>query len=326
MLLVSLILFMVGELKMSFDYESYRKKIDNFFISDLDKAETKIMKKILFIITKQKDLDSTIRNATLFCDKTHTHIKFLNAAHYFNSILKGSSQNVLSLQEIITTLESSEIENSELVVIKERSVKDPFSAIMEIIDASQVNLIIVQYPFSDTILNEKPNENNLGSTIEAFLSFSLTKSKIPLLILKNNTLIEEGINHVVMAGTDWINDYAFNTLIHLSNALHAKLTLLPFIKESSYKESEIANKVMEVTKEVEKFTKEANEWLTRHKINVSIEKGPITKNRFEFLDQLFLLHPDMVALYVPRKFEVVESFTEIVRKAQTNIIIVPELV
>ena len=62
--------------------------------------------------------------------------------------------------------------------------------------------------------------------------------------------------------------------------MHAKLTLLPFIKESSYKESEIANKVMEITKEVEKFTKGANEWLTRHKINVSIEKGPITKNRY----------------------------------------------
>ena len=311
---------------MSFDYESYRKKIDNFFISDLDKAETKLMKKILFIITKQTDLDSTIRNASLFCDKTHTHIKFLNAAHYFATRLKDTNQSIFSLQEIITALASSEIENSELVVIKESPIKDPFSSIMEIVDASQVNLIIVQYPFSETVSNEKPTETNLGSTLEAFLSFALTKSKIPLLILKNNTLIEEGYNHVVMAGTDWINVYSFITFIHLSNSLHAKLTLLPFIKESSYKESEIANKVMEITKEVEKFTKGANEWLTRHKINVSIEKGPITKNRYEFLDQLQILHPDMVALYVPRKFEVVESFTEIVRKAQTNIIIVPELV
>ena len=58
---------------------------------------------------------------------------------------------------------------------------------------------------------------------------------------------------------------------------------------------------------------------------ITIDKGLVTKNRFEFLDQLQQLNPDLVALYVPRKMEVVDSFIEVVRKAGTNIIIVPDL-
>lgn len=310
---------------MSFEYDEYRKKIENFFVSDLDKSENKLMKKILFIITKQSDLNQTITNASLFCDKVHTHIKFINGAHYYASTLKDINQSIIGLQELIDTIEKSAIENSEVAIIKENPYKEPFSSINEIVDSSQISLIIVQHPFSEILENEKSSEASLGTTIEALVHRVLTESTIPLLLLKNNTLIEEGYNHVVMAGTDWINDYAFNTLIHLSNTLQAKLTLLPFIKESSYKESEIGNKIMEVTKEVEKFTKEANEWLVRHKVNVNIEKGVISKNRFEFLEQLQQLKPELVALYVPRKTEVIESFIEIIRKAQTNIIIVPEL-
>ena len=147
----------------------------------------------------------------------------------------------------------------------------------------------------------------------------------PLLLLKNASLIEEGYNHVVMAGSDWINDYAFNTLIQLSNTLQAKVTLLPFIKESIFKESELGTKILDVTKEVEKFIKEANEWLTRHKYSIEIQKSNVTKNRFEFLEQLQVLQPDLVALYVPRKTEVIDSFLEVVRKAQTSVLIVPEL-
>lgn len=308
---------------MSFNYDEYRKKIESFFVSDLDKAE-KLMKKILFIITKQTDLDQTIQNASIFCDKTHTHIKFINAAHYFTSQLKAAGSKIISLQEIIDTLETCAIENSEVSIIKEG--KEPFDSIKEIVNSSQISLIIVQYPFSDAIEGEQGTDETLGHTLEQLIRYSLIDNDSPpLLLLKNTSLIEAGYNHVVMAGSDWINDYAFNTLIQLSNTLQAKLTLLPFIRESLYKDSEIANKILEVTKEVDKFIKEANEWLYRHKLSVSIEKGTITKNRQEFLQQLQLLHPDLVALYVPRKSEVIESFTEVVRKAKTNIIIVPDL-
>ena len=310
---------------MSINYDEYRKKIENFFVSDLDKVESKLMKKILFIITKQSDLDQTITNPALFCDKIHTHIKFINGAHFYSSRLKELNYKFIGLQEIIDTVEKSVIENSEVAIIKENLSKDPFTSIMEIVDSSQISLIIVQYPYSDILEEERSSDNNLGKTIEQLVMNALTSSNIPLLVLKNNKLIEEGYNHVVMAGTDWINDYAFNTLIQLSNTLKAKLTLVPFFKESIYKESEISNKIMEITKESEKFIKEANEWLDRHKITISIEKGNVTKNRFEFLDQLQTLNPDLVTLYVPRKSEVVESFIEIVRKAETNVIIVPEL-
>ncbi len=315
---------MVGK-SMSYDYEEYRKKIENFFISDLDKLENKLMKKILFILTKQSDLQNTITNAALFCDKTHTHIKFINAAHYYSSKLKERSYSMIGLQELIDALEKSVIENSEVAIIKESPDKDPFTSIMEIVDSSQISLIIIQLPFSDVIPEEQATENTLGRTIERLVSHALTTSKIPILLLKNNKLIEEGYNHVVMAGTDWINDYAFNTLIQLSNTLQAKLTLLPFVKGDLYKESEIANKILDVTKEGEKFIKEANEWLNRHKMHITIDKGTVTKNRFEFLEQLQKLQADLVALYVPRKTEVVESFIEVVRKAETNIIIVPDL-
>ena len=315
---------MVGDCMSYEDYDEYRKKIENFFVSDLDKFENKLMKKILFIITKQTDLEQTITNAALFCDKTHTHIKFINAAHYYSSKLKELNYHILGLQDIIDAIEKSPIENSEVAIIKENSSKDPFSSIMEIVDSSQISLIIVQHPFSD-ILKEEMSNGQLGKTIEQLVSHALTSSKIPLLILKNNNLIEEGYNHVVMAGTDWINDYAFNTLIQLSNTLEAKLTLIPFIKETIYKESEIANKILEVTKEVEKFINEANEWLNRHKLVVTIKKGTVSKNKSEFLSQLQELHPDVVALYVPRKTEVVDSFIDVVRKAETNVIIVPDL-
>ena len=315
---------MVGK-KMSFEYDEYRKKIENFLKSDLDKLENKLMKKILFIITKQSVLDQTITNASLFCDKTHTHIKFINGAHYYASKLKDLNYKVIGLQEIIDAVEKSVIENSEVAIIKENPAKDPFISILEIVDSSQISLIIVQHPFSDILDEEISTGDNLGSTIEKLVVNALTTSKIPLLLLKNNKLVEKGYNHVVMAGTDWINDYAFSTLIQLSDTLQAKLTLLPFIKESIYKESEIPNKILEVTKEVEKFTKEANEWLHRHKLSITIERDIVTKNRFEFLEQLNKLNPDLVALYVPRKTEVVESFIDIVRKAETNVIIVPDL-
>lgn len=309
---------------MSYNYDEYRKKIENFFVSDLDKAENKLMKKILFIMTKQSDLSQTIKNASIFCDKTHTHIKFINAAHYYSSQLKDTGIQFITLQEMIDALESCEIENSEVSIIKEG--KEPFESIKEIVNSSQISLIIVQYPFSDTILSEQGSESNLGKTLESLITYSLIDNDSPpLLLLKNTSLIEEGYNHVIMAGTDWINDYAFNTLIQLSNTLQARVTLLPFIKESIYKESEVANKILEVTKEVEKFIKEANEWLTKHKYAIAIEKAKVTKNRFEFLGQLQDLKPDLVALYVPRKTEVIDSFLEVIRKTSSSIIIVPEL-
>ena len=202
---------------MSINYDEYRKKIENFFVSDLDKVESKLMKKILFIITKQSDLDQTITNAALFCDKIHTHIKFINGAHFYSSRLKELNYKFIGLQEIIDTVEKSVIENSEVAIIKENLSKDPFTSIMEIVDSSQISLIIVQYPYSDILEEERSSDNNLGKTIEQLVMNALTSSNIPLLVLKNNKLIEEGYNHVVMAGTDWINDYAFNTLIKLSN-------------------------------------------------------------------------------------------------------------
>ncbi len=310
---------------MGINYDEYRKKIESFFISDLDKLESKLMKKILFIITKQIDLDQTITNASLFCNKTDTHIKFINGAHYFISKLKKLNSNVIGLQEIIDAVERSDIANSEVAIIKENPAKDTFTSIMEIVNSSHISLIIVQFPFSDVLDEEKASEVNMGKTIEQLVMLSLTSCKIPLLILKNNKLIEEGYKRVVMTGTDWIDDYAFNTLIQLSNTLPAKLTLLPFIKESTYKESEIANKIIEITKEEEKFIKEANEWLAKHKLSITIELGNVTKNRYEFLEQLDKVKAKLVALYVQQKTDVVENFLEIVRKAKTNIFIVPEL-
>ena len=115
---------------MSFNYDEYRKKKENFFVSDLDKVESKLMKKILFIITKQTDLNQTITNASIFCDKTHTHIKFINGAHYYLSKLKEHNYEVIGLQEIIDTVEKSVIENSEVAIIKENPTKDPFTSIM----------------------------------------------------------------------------------------------------------------------------------------------------------------------------------------------------
>ena len=312
---------------MSFNYDDYRKKIENFFVSGIDKAENKLMKKILFIMTEQADLSQTIKNASIFCDKTHTHIKFLNAAHYYSSTLRNMSKKVITLQEIVDEIETSDIENSEVAIVKESLAKEPYESIIEIVNSSQISLIIIQYPFSDTIEAEKVTDYSLGKTLEQIINNTLINNNSPpLLLLKNKSLIEEGYNHVVMAGTDWINDYAFSTLIHLSNTLQAKVTLLPFIKESIYKESEISNKILDVSKEVEKFTKEANDWLARHTYSIEIQKATITKNRHEFLKQLEILNPDLVALYVPRKTEVIESFMEIVRKTQTSIIIVPELV
>lgn len=309
---------------MSFDYNEYRKRIEGVFTSDLGKFETKLMKKILFIISKQSDLDQTITHASIFCDKTQTHIKFINAAHFFSSKLKGDKK-FYSLQELLDAVEKSVITNGEVAIIREGRAIDPYTGIKDIVASSQISLIIVQMPFSDTIENEKTTETNLGDTIEKLVYDALTTSKIPLLILKNTTLMEEGYNHVVMAGSDWINDYAFNTLIQLSNKLKAKVTLLPFIKESIYKESEIPHKINEVKKELEKFIKDANDWLIKQKYQISIEKGLISKNRFEFLENVHLLKPDLVALYVPRKPEVVESFLEIVRKVETSVIIVPDL-
>lgn len=307
---------------MSIDYEEYRKKIENIFLSELDKSEIKIMKKILFIITQQANIDQTVRIASSFCDKTNSHIKFINGAHYYSDKLKEKGINYLSLHEIIEAVEKSPITNSEVSIIRDG---DPFDGIKDIVDASQISLIVMQHPFLNELEKEKSSQNYLGDTFEKLINDTLTKSKIPLLILKNNSLnLDSGFNHVVMAGTDWINTYTFHTLISLSHTLQARITIIPFLKESLYKESDIPQKVAEITKQLEKFTKDANEWLNKNDYNVTISNEEVKKNRFEFLGTVKEINPELLALYVPRKEEVFLSFLDIIRKCSTNVILVPE--
>ena len=308
---------------MSFEYNEYRKKIEEYFQSELDKAESKIMKKILFVINKQSEIDKTLELASLFCEKTHTHIKFINAAHYYSNELTEANIPFYSLQDVTNAVEKSVIENAEVSIIRHGI---PFEGIMDIVEASQISMIIAQFPFQEGLENEKITINHMGNTFEKLIEYSLTKSEIPLLILKNDSLnLESGFNHVVMVASDWINRYSFNTIIHLSNTINATVTILPFLKETMYEESEIPKTLKKIDTEIEKFGKEVNEWLKKNNYTLTVGTESVCKNKFEFLLKIEDLNPEMVVLFVPRKKEIISSFQNIIRVSKTNVLIVPEL-
>lgn len=307
---------------MSFEYDDYRKKIEDYFKSELDQIESQIMKKILFIINKQDDLETTIDLAYLFCDKTKTHIKFVNGSHFYSTELSEKNIGYYSLQEIINAVELSPIENAEVSIIKKG---EPFEGIIDIVEASQISLIIAQFPFQTGIVSEEANKDNLGKTFEKLIEYALTNSNIPILLLKNDSLhLDSGFNHVVMVATDWINKHSFNTIIHLSNTIKATITILPFLKETLYDDHDIPNTMKKIDKEIEKFGAEVNEWLKKNNYTLTIATESICKNRFEFLIKIDDINPEMIVLFVPRKKEVVSSFQNIIRNSKTNVLIVPE--
>ncbi|MFW9928378.1 MAG: hypothetical protein ACFFD1_03220 [Candidatus Thorarchaeota archaeon] len=306
----------------SIDYDEYRKKIEGIFQSEMEQSPDIDIKRILLVLTNPNSRQEILRVVSRLVLFERAQIKVLNGLYYYQSLADQIGFKIKTIEELIEEIKKENMTAAEIEVVREG---DPFQGICEIVQTGRVDLIVIQSPFADIIETEKRRQNYLGKTIESLISFVMHDTDIPLIIIKDpKKLFVEVFNQITMLVSDWFNPRLFKTLIWFCGNTKSVIKILPYYLQALM-ENESKDKIIEIAElKIKKMIYNIEFWLKSHAVDIITEGLPFIYDYNRIIGIIEDQNPDLLALFVPRRPEIIPHFQDLTRKIETNIIIVPE--